>query len=135
MPQPSGFSESARPLPLPLLGRSGECAALDGLVESVRQGHSAVLMLRGEPGIGKTALLRHAAEAAPDFRVVSVAGVESEREIAFAALHQLCVPFLDRHDQLPVPQRNAMGTAFGLTAGDPPDRFLVGLAVLSLLSQ
>ena len=92
-------------------------------------------MLRGEPGIGKTALLGYAAERAAGFQVARAAGVESEMELPFAGLHQLCWPMLEGLGRLPPPQRGALGTAFGLSSGAPPDRFLVGLAVLSLLSD
>ena len=108
---------------------------LDGLLEQVRDGRSAVLVLWGDAGVGKTALLDYAVQEAADLRVARAVGVESEMELAFAALHQLCGPMLDRLDRLPGPQRAALGTAFGLEAGPPPDRFLVGLAVLSLLSE
>jgi hypothetical protein len=94
-----------------------------------------VLVLRGEPGIGKTALLGYAAERAAGFQVVRAAGVESEMELPFASLHQLCRPMLGGLGQLPPPQRDALGTAFGLSSGTQPDRFLIGLAVLSLLSD
>jgi len=94
-----------------------------------------VLVVRGEPGIGKTALLDYAIQSGSGFRVARAAGVESEMELAFAALHQLCAPMLDRLERLPDPQRDAVGVAFGLSAGNAPDRFLVGLAVLSLLSD
>ncbi|WBB62467.1 AAA family ATPase [Streptomyces sp. WMMC500] len=118
-----------------LFGRGAECEALDRLVAAVRGGHSSVLVLRGDPGIGKTVLLDHVAGAAADCRLVRVAGVESEMELAFGGLHQLCAPFLDHLDHLPEPQRAALGTAFGLSAGEVPERFLVGLAVLSLLAD
>jgi DNA-binding CsgD family transcriptional regulator len=118
-----------------LFGRRGECGVLDGLLEQVRDGRSAVLVVWGDAGVGKTALLDYAVQEAADLRVARAAGVESEMELAFAALHQLCGPMLDRLDRLPGPQRAALGTAFGLEAGPPPDRFLVGLAVLSLLSE
>jgi DNA-binding CsgD family transcriptional regulator len=117
-----------------LRGRQDELRRLERLVAAVRAGESRALVLRGEPGIGKTALLEQAIEAAPDFRIARAVGVESEMELAFAALQQLCAPMLDRLDELPAPQRDAIGVAFGLNAGDPPDRFLVGLAALSLLS-
>jgi DNA-binding CsgD family transcriptional regulator len=120
--------------PAELRGRSDECAILDGLLETVRQGRSAAVVLRGEAGMGKTALLRHATQAAADFRVTRTSGVEPEMEIAFAALHQLCSPFLNQRDHLPEPQRDALGIAFGCRAGPAPDQFLIGLAVLSLLS-
>jgi DNA-binding CsgD family transcriptional regulator len=118
-----------------LQGRRSECAALDRLLEAAREGHSGVLVVRGEAGVGKSALLEYALEAASEFRVTQAAGVESEMELPFAGLHQLCATLLDRLDRLPPPQRDALGTAFGLTSGARPDRFLVGLAFLSLLSD
>src|SRR4051794_12819638 len=118
-----------------LLGRSSECDTLDRLVATVRAGQSAVLVVRGEAGVGKSALLASLIERASGCRIVRAAGVESEMELPFAGLHQLCGPMLDRLDRLPAPQRDALATAFGLSAGDPPDRFLVGLAGLSLLSE
>ena len=118
-----------------LHGRRSECEVLGGLLEGVRGGRSAVLVLRGEAGVGKTALLDYVVASAADLRVVRAAGVESEMELAFAGLHQLCGPMLDRLGRLPGPQREALRTAFGLEAGPAPDRFLVGLAVLSLLSE
>ena len=117
-----------------LLDRYGERAAVDGALDQARAGRSAVLVVRGEPGIGKTALLDYAAGRALGFRVVRAWGVESEMELAFAGLHQLCVPMLGRVDQLPGPQRDALAVAFGMREGQAPDRFLVGLAVLSLLA-
>ncbi|HTT53676.1 MAG TPA: ATP-binding protein [Streptosporangiaceae bacterium] len=118
-----------------LRGRRGECERLDRLLAGVRAGSSGVLVVRGEAGVGKSALLDYVVESAADLQVVRAAGVESEMELAFAALHQLCAPALDRLGRLPGPQRDALGTAFGLQAGAAPDRFLVGLAVLSLLSE
>jgi DNA-binding CsgD family transcriptional regulator len=118
-----------------LRGRREECAVLDGLLERARAGQSGVLVLRGEAGVGKTALLEHAIESAPDLRVLRAVGVEAEMELPFAALHQLCGPLLDRLDGLPGPQRDAVATTFGLSAGLVPDRFFVGLAVLGLLSK
>src|SRR4051812_22880702 len=120
--------------PLELLGRRSECETLDRLVARVRAGESAVLVVRGEAGVGKSALLAYLAERASGCRVARAVGVESEMELPFAGLHQLCAPMLDGIDRLPDPQRDALATAFGLSAGDPPDRFLVGLAVLGLLS-
>src|SRR5712691_3476794 len=117
-----------------LLDRRGERAAVDRVLDQARAGSSAVLVVRGEPGIGKTALLDHAAGRAVGFRVIRAWGVESEMELAFAGLHQLCVPMLGRLDQLPGPQRDALAVAFGMREGPAPDRFLVGLAVLSLLA-
>ena len=118
-----------------LLGRHSECAGLDELVASLRAGRSRALVLRGEAGVGKSALLEYLAQHSPGCGVARAAGVESEMELAYAGLQQLCAPFLDRLERLPGPQRDALGTAFGLRDGDAPDRFLVGLAVLSLLSD
>ena len=118
-----------------LLDRLPERAALSGLLEAARAGRSGVLVVRGEPGVGKTALLDWAVESAAGLRVARVAGVESEMELAFAALQQLCAPMLDKLERLPDPQRTALGVAFGLNTGAAPDRFLVGLAALSLLSE
>src|SRR4051812_28295514 len=118
-----------------LRGRADELRTLRELLDAVRAGESRALVLRGEPGIGKTALLDEAIASATGFRVARAAGVEAEMELAFAALHQLCAPMFDRLDALPAPQRDALGVAFGLHAGDPPDRFLVGLAALSLFSD
>src|SRR3984893_3708254 len=118
-----------------LRGRGQQCRALDGLLADVRAGRSRVLVVRGEPGIGKTAMLGYAAETAQDFQVARAEGVESEMELPFAALHQLCGRMLGRLDRLPGPQRQALGVAFGLCSGSAPDRFLVGLAVLGLLSE
>jgi len=118
-----------------LTGRRRECDVLDQLIDAVRAGKSRALVVVGEPGVGKTALLEYAAGRASGCRVVRAAGVQSEMELAFAGLQQLCAPMLDRVDRLPVPQRDALWTGFGLRAGPAPDRFLVGLAVLSLLSE
>ncbi len=118
-----------------LLGRRHESAALDGLLEAVRNGRGGVLVIHGEAGIGKTALLDHATRSAPDLRVLRISGVESEEELAFAALHQFCRPMLDRLPRLPEPQHDALATALGLRTGSAPDPFLIGLAVLSLLSE
>ena len=116
-------------------GRGNECTLLDGLATAVRQGESRSLVLRGEPGIGKTALLEYLVESASDLTIVRAAGVESEMELPFASLHQLCGPLLDRLERLPAPQRQALEIVFGMSPGGPPDRFLVGLAVLSLFSE
>jgi DNA-binding CsgD family transcriptional regulator len=118
-----------------LRGRSAERVQLDRLLEAIHAGQSAVLVLRGEAGIGKTALLDYTAERAEGCRVLRAVGVESEMELPFAGLHQLCAPLLDRLEWLPPPQREALGIAFGLSSGTRPDRFLVGLALLSLLSD
>jgi DNA-binding CsgD family transcriptional regulator len=116
------------------LDRTAEREELAGVLAHVREGESAVLVVRGEAGIGKTALLRYLARNASGFRVAQVTGVEAEMELPFAGIHQLCAPLLDQLDALPRPQRDALGVALGLAAGDVPDRFLVGLAVLGLLS-
>jgi DNA-binding CsgD family transcriptional regulator len=118
-----------------LLGRRNESATLNRLLEAVRAGQSRALVIRGDPGMGKTALLEYVVERATGCRVARAAGVQAEMELAFAGLHQLCAPMLDRLERLPGPQRDALGSAFGLAAGDAPDRFLVGLAVLSLLAE
>ena len=118
-----------------LLGRIGELEILDQLIARARDGQSAVLVLRGEAGIGKTALLQHLMSQAPGFRVARATGVESEMELAFAGLHQLCAPLLGRLGSLPEPQRRGLSIAFGLDTGDGPDRFLVALAALSLLAD
>ena len=118
-----------------LVGRTDECAALDALLDDVRQGRSRSLILHGEPGIGKTALLRYLVESARDLTVDRAVGVQSEMELAFASLHQLCAPMLGRLSALPAPQREALEIVFGLRTGAAPDRFLVGLAVLTLVSE
>jgi DNA-binding CsgD family transcriptional regulator len=124
----------SEPMPA-LLDRGGERAALDGLLEDLRSGYGRALVVRGEAGVGKSVLLEYMAGAAADMRVVRAAGVESEIELAFAGLHQLCAPLLDRLERLPVPQRDALEIAFGLRAGAAPDRFMVALAMLTLLSE
>ena len=108
---------------------------LDSLIDAVRTGEGRALVFCGEAGVGKTALLDYAAVHASGCRVTRAAGVQSEMELAFAGVHQLCAPMLDRLDRLPAPQRTALRTAFGLGRGAPPDRFVVGLAVLNLLSD
>ncbi|MFB4308272.1 AAA family ATPase [Actinomadura sp. GTD37] len=118
-----------------LRGRRDECAELDGLLEAVRGGRSRALVIRGEPGAGKTALLEYLVDRAPGFRIVRVTGVQPEMELAFAGLHQLCAPMADRFRRLPAPQGDALRAALGLSAGRAPDRFLVGLAVLGLLAD
>src|SRR5580693_9664967 len=120
---------------LMLRGRRDECAVLDRLLDGARVGRSGALVLEGEAGVGKSALLDYAVASASDLRVLRAVAVESEMELAFAALHQLCAPLLDRLDGLPGPQREALATTFGLSAGTVPDRFFVGLAVLGLLSE
>jgi DNA-binding CsgD family transcriptional regulator len=118
-----------------LHGRRGECEMLDRLVTDVRAGQSRVLVLCGEPGTGKTALLDYLTQRAAGCRVARVTGAEPETEMAFAGLHQLCAPFLGRLGHLPDPQRDALRTAFSMQSGNVPDRFAVGMATLSLLSD
>jgi DNA-binding CsgD family transcriptional regulator len=121
--------------PPAFLGRTGERDVLDRLLETARGGQSAVLLIRGEAGIGKTALIRYAARRAAGFRVAQIAGVEAEMELPFAGLHHLCAPMLAQLDALPDPQQNALRVSFGLSSGDPPDRFLVALAALTLFAE
>jgi DNA-binding CsgD family transcriptional regulator len=118
-----------------LADRLSERSVLDRFVAGVRAGEGRVLVVRGEPGVGKSVLLDYLAGRAGGCRVLRAAGVQSEMELAFAGLHQLCVPMLDHAESLPVPQREALRTAFGLAAGPAPDKFLVGLAVLGLMSE
>jgi hypothetical protein len=118
-----------------LIGRNAECARLDRLLADTKAGSSAVLVLRGAAGIGKTALLDYAAERANGASVVRAVGIESEMELPFAGLHQLCGALLDGLERLARPQRDALETAFGLSSGDQPDRFLISLATLSLMSD
>jgi len=118
-----------------LLGRQRERDVLDRVLEAAREGHGGVLALYGDPGVGKTALLDYAAEAGGDFTVVRAVGVEGEMELAFAAVQQLCSPSLHFMERLPEPQRVALEVALGLSAGPPPNTFLVGLAVLNLVSE
>ncbi len=126
-----------RARPAELTNRYSERVAFDRLIEAVRAGESRALVVRGEPGVGKTALLDYlsARAAAARFRVARATGVQTEMTLAFAGLHQLCASMLDHLHHLPPPQHDALRTAFGISAGPPPDRFLVGLAVLSLLSE
>ena len=123
------------PLPPRLLGRTGELEFLQQLMANVRGGQSAVLVVRGESGIGKTALLRSLTDEASGIRVIRGVGVESEMELPFAGLHQLCSPILGGLGTLAEPQRRALSVAFGLASGENPDRFLVALAALSLLAE
>ncbi len=118
-----------------LLGRQRELAVLERLLATARAGHGAVLVVYGDPGVGKTALLECAVKAGEDFRVVATAGVEGEEELDYASLQQLCSPILELSRHLPDPQREALDVAFGRSAGQAPSPFLVGLAVLSLLSD
>ena len=118
-----------------LLGRRAECEALDRLLTDALAGRSRVTVLRGDAGVGKSALLAYVADQVDGWHVATAAGVESEMELAYAGLHQLCVPMLDQLERLPVPQRDALATVFGLSAGPAPDRFLVGLATLTLFAE
>src|ERR1700753_4313409 len=106
-----------------LLGRRSECDALQRLLAAARDGRSGALVLRGEPGIGKTALLEYAVRSASDMQIIRAVGIESERELPFAALHQMCASMLHRLDRLPGPQRDALAIIFGLSQGSAPDRF------------
>src|SRR3954469_4144303 len=125
----------AAPLVSGFLDRATERQALDGLLAQAREGEGGVLVIRGEAGVGKTALLEYVAERATGCRIIRVAGVESEMELAFAGLHQMCGPMLEGLGGLPGPQRDALRVAFGLQAGGAPNPFLVALAVLSLLAE
>jgi AAA ATPase domain len=116
-------------------GRAGERQAVDALLDRVRGGDSAVLVIRGEAGIGKTSLMRYCARQAAGCQLAQVHGVESEMELPLAALHQLCTPMLTSLDALPKPQQRALRVAFGLAAEPAPDRFVLALAVLSLLAE
>ena len=131
----SGHSPSTdTPYATPLIGRRQELTALGGLIADAEKGRSGVLLLRGEPGIGKSALLDDAAGVAQKFLVIRAAGVESEMELPYAGLQQLCRPFADRLADLPTAERDALRTAIGLSTGKRPDRFVVGLAVLDLMA-
>src|SRR4029079_14436639 len=118
-----------------LTGRRNERDVLDRLIEAVRAGESRALVLRGEPGMGKTALLEYLVEEASGCRVLRATGVQSEMELAFAGLHQLVAPMIDRLEHLPAPHGDAVRTACGISLGPAPDRFRIGLAVVSLLSD
>src|SRR3954467_7123685 len=119
---------------LGFVGRTHERQRLDGMLPRVRDGRSAVLVIRGAPGIGKTALLRYAARQASGLQVTQGEGVPAEMELAFAAIHRLCAPALDGLEALAEPQQDALEVALGVASGDAPDRFLVALAVLNLLA-
>src|SRR3954465_4561332 len=121
--------------PPAFLGRAEERDVLDRLLETARRGQSAVLLIRGEAGIGKTALVRYAARQAAGFQVAEIAGVEAETELPFAGLHRLCAPMLAKLDALPGPQQNALRVPFGLSSGDARNRFLVSLAALTLFAE
>ncbi|MGW3765891.1 AAA family ATPase [Streptomyces sp. NPDC005131] len=121
--------------PAVFLGRRAECALFDRWQDAVKAGRGGALVVLGEPGIGKSALLDHMASTAVGFRVVRAAGVEAEAELPFGVLHQVCAPFLATLEHLPGPQQDALAAAFGLRSGAAPDRFMLGLAVLGLLSE
>jgi predicted ATPase len=121
--------------PAELLGRAEECAALDRLLSQVLAGESRVIVLRGDAGVGKSALITYLSARAAGWRVATVVGVESEMELAFSGVHQLCAPLLGYLERLPDPQRVALATVFGLHAGPAPDRFVVALAALTLLAE
>jgi DNA-binding CsgD family transcriptional regulator len=118
-----------------LRGRDDECGVLDRLLGDVRAGESRVVVLRGDPGVGKSALLEYAVGKATGCRVLQAAGIEYEMELAYAGLHQLCAPILELRERLPQPQREALETAFGLSSGPAPDRFIVDLGILGVLSE
>src|ERR1700722_13825863 len=118
-----------------LIGRTQEMATLNALLDQVRDGMSGALVLRGEAGIGKSALLKATVESASDLSVIRLGGIESEMQLGYAALHRLLLPYLSRLEKLPAPQRDALQSAFGLTSLAPADRFLVSLAALSLLGD
>ncbi|WP_460353616.1 ATP-binding protein [Mycobacterium sp. ZZG] len=118
-----------------LIGRRAELSALDALLSAVRDGHSRVLVLSGEAGIGKTALLDVVTSRVPDWQITRVAGIEAEMDFAYAALHQLCLPLSEHVDRLPAPQQTALATAFGQQPGATCDPFLVGLAMLNVVSE
>src|SRR4030081_3891298 len=118
-----------------LLGREREREVLDRLLDGVRGGHGGVLAMRGDAGVGKTALLEYAVEAGRGFRIARTFGIEAEMELPFAAVQQLCSPFFELMERLPQPQHEALGVAFGLSTGPAPNPFLVGLAGLGLLAE
>ena len=117
-----------------LVGRRAECEALDGLLTDALASRGRVAVLRGEAGVGKSALLGYVSDRVAGWRVATAGGVESEMELAYSGLHQLCAPMLDRLAGLPAPQRDALATVFGQSTGPVPDRFLVGLGTLTLLA-
>src|SRR4051812_12280333 len=131
----SGASPPVLSTPAPLLGRERERGVLDRLLGGVRGGRGGGLVVRGDAGVGKTALLEYAVDAAREFRIARTWGIEAEMELPFAAVQQLSSPFLGFLDRLPQPQREALGVAFGRITGPAPNPFLVGLAVLGLLSE
>src|SRR3984885_12053722 len=133
--QMSGTSSGALSTGERLLGRGREREALDRVLDAARGGRGGVLVVRGEPGVGKTALLEYAIEAGREFRIARTSGVQAEMEFPYAAAQQLCFPILHLMEHLPEPQREALDVAFGLRRGPTPNPFLVGLAILGLLSE
>ncbi len=131
----SALGSVARSQGAQLLGRSRERDQIDGLLEAADSGDGGILVVHGEAGVGKTALLEYAVETAQAFRVLRTVGVEGEMELPFAALQQLCSPILELNDRLPGPQRDALAVAFGLSDGQAPSPFLVGLAVLGVMAE
>src|SRR5258708_29509 len=129
------FPGTWRPAKRPLLDRMPDRQAIDDVLDRVRQGFSGALVLRGDHGVGKTTLLDYAIRAAVGFETSIVVGAEPEVHFAFGAVHQLLIPFLPLVDDLPAPQQHAIKIAFGLSSGQAPDPFLVGLACLTLLSR
>ena len=127
-------SSQAEPIDT-LYGREREQALIEQLLDAARASRSGALVLRGEAGVGKSALLSYVSDRVAGWQVARAVGLESEMELPYSGLHQLCAPMLDHLDRLPVPQRDALATVFGRSAGPPPDRFLVGLATLSLFAE
>ena len=125
----------ARPPGVQLVGRQRDRKVLERVLQAARDGEGGVLVVYGEPGVGKTALLEYAVEAAPDFRLARAVGIEGEMDFPFAALQRLWSPMLELNDRLPPPQRDALAVAFGLSRGEAPNPFLVGLAILGLMSE
>jgi DNA-binding CsgD family transcriptional regulator len=132
---PASAAATGRASTTRLLGRHAECEALDRLAADVVAGSSRVLVLHGDAGVGKSALLAYLSARTAGWTVVSAAGVESETALAFSGLHQVCAPLLKHLEKLPGPQHDALATVFGLRSGPAPDRFLVGLAVLTLIAE
>ena len=129
------LTSAVRSAPVDLLGRAEECRVLEGLLESARGGFGGTLVVRGEAGIGKTALLDHMCQAASDFLIVRFTGSQPEQQLGYAALHRLLTPVLHQIERLPEPQRDALNSVVGLAAGGPANPFLVGLGTLSLAAN
>src|SRR5829696_539146 len=126
---------SSRRPPIRLVGRQAECDAVDRLLSDALAGRSGVMVLRGEVGVGKSALLGYLSDRTQGWHVATASGIESEMELAYSGLQQLCAPMLDHLERLPVPQREALATVFGRSTGPAPDAFLVGLATLTLFAM